>query len=376
MRSKKTIISILLILLFGAAGIGVTLTLAQNLSEEPRPQPEYTTRFYVISESEMILGEPAFYRTIIENQEGTTVDYDLKVRSAGEIVYDQKIKLNSRESSNQTISFIPDYKDNYQKLEFVLYKNNEPYRTRVFQISRYNDYSSGPDTDMTPTPPQNTDSMKNPGIEFIENYSKQRIGDNIIYTFNTGEKLELKISNGIVNKEDAVYTTGSAGNNIIFLGEMYEKILPTTAKYMNPVIMNASSITLKLNNTLNLKNDYAITLNSIDDKSLKFTVSIGNRISGVIVSLENSPAEYWKQIGDYRKQKIIRITPRTIDRDEIAFDLIQYAGDNVVKEGDKYGEFQITNITENHIILKNIQEIKIEPGKEISLAKGKMKIMV
>ncbi len=359
MRNKKTVIPILIIFLFAAAGIGVSLTLAQVLGEVPRPEPEFTTRFYVMSEGEMISGKPAFYRTIIENQEGTTKDYDLKVRSAGEVVYDQEIRLNSSDILNQTISFIPDYGGDYGKLEFLLYKDDKPYRTRVFQIFRDNDYGKN-----------------NISREFTENYSKQRIDDIIVYTFNTGEKLELKLSNDIVGEEDAVYTTASNGNNIIFLGETYEKLLPITAKYINPIIMNASDITLKVNDTLNLKNNYAVTLNHIDDLSVKFTVSMGNKILREITSLENSPAEYWKQIDDYKKQKMIRITPKLIGQDEILFDLIQYGGDNEVNVGNKYGEFQVTDITENAIILKNIQEIKIEPGKEISLIKGKIKIKV
>ena len=375
MRNIEKAIPIFLLFLFGVIGIGASLTFADHLREEPKPQPEFTTRFYVINESEMVFGKPAFYRMIIENQEGTTADYDLKVRLAGKIIYDQEIRLNSSGSLNQTVSFIPNQTGDYQKLEFLLYKDNEPYRTRVFQVFRATDYGT-PDLTVTPISPQDADTRREIGMEITENYSKQWIGDIIVYTFNTGEKLELKVSNETVGKEDAVYITASKGNNIIFLGETYEKLLPGTAKYINPVIINALNITLKVNDTFKLKNGYAVTLNLIDDQSVKFTISKGNEILREILSPGNSPIEYWQEINEYKKQKMMQITPQKIDQDRIVLDLIQYGGNTIVTVGNRYGEFQVTAIYEDSIILKNIQDIKIEPGKEISLIKGKIKIKV
>ncbi len=375
MRSTEKAMPILLIFFFGASGIWASLALAELLGEEPKPQHDFTTRFYVINESEMISGKPAFYRTIIENQEGTTVDYDLKVRSAGEVVYNQKIRLNISDSLNQTIFFILNQTGDYQKLEFLLYKDNAPYRTRIFQVSRASDYGHKPD--LISISPQNADTGKNAGIEFIENYSKQKRDDIIVYAFNTGEKLELMVSNDTAGEGDAVYTTASKGNNIIFLGETYEKLLPGTTKYINPVIMNASEIALKDNDTLNLKNGYAVTFNYIDEQNLKFIVSKNKRILREIISPENSPVEYWQEIDDdYKKQKIISIIPKKIDQNGIVFDLIQFGGNKMVMVGNRYGEFQITNITEDSIILKNTQEIKIRKGQEISLINGKIKIKV
>ncbi len=386
MRSTEKAIPILLIFLFGIAGVEASLALPKLLGEEPATHTEFTTRFYVVNESEILFGKPAFYRTIIENQEGTTVDYELKVLLAGKTISDQEIRLNSSDSLNQTVSFIPNHTGDYQKLEFLLYKNNEPYRTRVFQVAWTTDNSLAPDLTATPLPPQNTYAettiaQEPGGEEFTENYSTQQVGDITVYKFNTGEKLELKISNGIIGDEDAVYTTTGQGNKIIFLGETYEKVVlgvvnTGAANYLNPVIMDAVDIVLKANDTLKLKNGYAITLNYVNNQSSKFTVSKNNIILREIINSENSPMEYWQDIDDNKKQKMIRIMPKKIYDGEIVFDLIQYGGNKVVLVGDKYGEFQVTNITEDSITMKNIQPIKIDAGQEISLINGKIKIKV
>jgi hypothetical protein len=73
---------------------------------------------------------------------------------------------------------------------------------------------------------------------------------------------------------------------------------------------------------------------------------------------------------------MIRIIPREINPDWIMFDIIQYGSNKVINIENIFGEFQVTQITEDAIIMKNIQEIKIEPGKEISLINDTIRIKV
>lgn len=365
-RTKKAI-PIFIIFLFGVAGLVTALAFTGFMAEKPNTQPEFTSRFYVINESEIIPGKPVFYRTIIENQEGTKVYYDLKVRSSGEVVYSQGISLDSNKELNQTVSFIPNLTGEYHKLEFLLYRNNELYRTRVFQA---------PSKNVAHISPHNNISGNDIGPGYSEKYSVQVEDGIIVYTFNTGEKLELRASNEIINKEDAIYTTASKGKNIIFLGESYERSIPNSAKFLTPIIMQDFNITLKINENFKLKNGYMITLIHIDENAVKFRISKDNKVLWDIASLDRSPVEYWKQINELRKEKMIRIIPREINPNRIMFDIIQYGGNQVINIENKYGEFQVTQITEDAIIMKNTQEIKIEPGKEISLINDTIRIKV
>ncbi len=111
-------------LLLLGAGISASFAITKLTGDEPLPKPEPTTRFYVMNESEIYFGKPAFYRTIVENQEGNATDYELKVKLAGEELYGEVITLNQSDVFNQTISFIPDRAGDYQKLELKVSKGS------------------------------------------------------------------------------------------------------------------------------------------------------------------------------------------------------------------------------------------------------------
>ena len=133
---------------------------------------------------------------------------------------------------------------------------------------------------------------------------------------------------------------------------------------------------MKARETFKLKNGYAVTLNQIDNQRLKLSISKDDKTLREIISTKNSSVEYWKEIDEYKKEKVINITPKKISEGEIILDIIQYGDLKWIKVGDKYGEFQITSITENSIIMKNNQPIKLEKGKVVSLMGGKMKIKI
>jgi len=140
--------------------------------------------------------------------------------------------------------------------------------------------------------------------------------------------------------------------------------------------MQDFNITLRINENLKLENGYLVTLIRIDENAVIFRISKDNKILYDIASLYKSPVEYWRQINDIKKEKMIRIIPREINPDWIIFDIIQYGGNKVINTKNKYGEFQVTQITEDAIIMKNIEEIKLEPGKEIPLINGSIRIKV
>jgi hypothetical protein len=510
MISKKVIMPIILIFLIGSGGVGASLALTKLMGKDTQPQLEPTSRFFVINESEIVFGKPAYYRIILENNERNNATYDLKVRLAGQEIYNQEIKMNNSDASlNETIT-LNNISGSYQKLEFLLYKDNEIYKTRVSQIIPVIDYDLAPSLAITPPLLQNSDMEMDNSWEFngkgfaggytsyerispersyqisvykrakkdsfgsiIQNfsnkkegfaslsfdiksvgasyytqalindeivwenssgedwlrvrvpvflkksnklefkviakndtnssmtawmdnikfvtyspeikkvaikreelpYSKKKNGNATVFKFKTGEQLELKVTEGNVSEGDALYTTANNGNNFTFLGEEYEKIFPSV---LLPVIENIKDMKLETGKTLKLKNGYAITLKQLDNQSLKLGISSNNKlVRDIITGTKNSSVEYWKEIDDYKKQKVLNIIPKKIDQGELVLDIIQY-GDSMklVNIGDKYGEFRVINITENSIIMKNVEAIKIETGTETSLMSGKIKIKV
>ncbi len=340
---------ILLIIIAVLGGIGASFALIKLAGEDSQTQQEPTTRFYAVNESEIFYGKPVSYRIILENQEGKTIDYEMKARLAGKEIYNKNIRLSSGSSFNQTISFTPAITDGYPSLEFLLYKDNEIYRTLVFQVI--------------------------PEHDSIVTQVPQKNGNITLYKFDTGEKLELKIIKDSVKPEDAIYTTSSEENKIIFLGETYEKILPTMVNFLYPVILDMKDETLKINETFKLKQGFTVTLKKITNKDLQLSLSENNRTVRDIRVAGNSLIIYWNETDDYKKYKAILINPKQVSQDELVFDVIQYGDKKTVMIGDKYGEFKVTDVTNNSIIMKNILPIKMGTG-EVSLMDGKIKIRV
>ncbi len=520
MISKKAIMPVIFIFLIGTGGVGASFALSKLVGHDPQPQPqsELTTRFFVINESEIVFGKPAFYSILIENHEIDNVTYELKARMSGQEIYNKTIKMNGSDSLNLTIKLNPNISGGYQKLEFLLYKGNEIYKTRVFQVLPEINYSLAPNLTVPPPSLQNSDmekdiSWKFYGKEFtgnyttsdwsslkrsyqiktlkatkasafgslvqnfssgkegfaslsfdvksnnasyftqalvngdivwenssgkdwkrvripvflkisntlefkviakndtkfgitswwdnikfenyssfkIENikreqeefkpYTKQQRGNIIVYKFNSGEKLELKVSKDTIDKGNGIYTTTVNRNNIIFLGETYEKVLPSSLNYLYPVAMDGKNKKLKINETLQLKYGYSVTLKQINNQTIKLKISLNNKTVRDIISKGNSSIEYWRyrnqsDVDDYKKYKVVQINPRKINQNEIIFDINQYGDPRVILFGSKYGDFQVTNITENTITLKNNKSLKLEAGKVLSLMGGRIKINV
>lgn len=390
MRSIKTgqIAIVLFLVFFPAAGaMGAYFVITKLTAEEIKLPSESGTHFYVKNENEIIAEKPAIYRVMLENREGVKVDYGLKVLLDGKEIYNQQIILQNNDISNETVSVIPDNKGDYQKLEFVLSKGIEPYRTHVFQII--------PSTGYGQVPKINPPSLQNK--EFIENkieyppaekegiesstYTVETNGSTIIYKFKSGERLELAVRDGIVNIGDAVYSTVSDGNSIVFIQEMYEKIYPSSLTYLYPIILSTQDNKLSINETLKLKNGYSVILRKIDSQKinreiLKIDILKDNKIVREMISNGNSPIEYWHKIDEYKKERIIRIIPTSISSNDIMFDITQYGSKKQLLIGDKYEEFKIEDITQDSVIMKNTRPLTLEAGKVLSLIKGKIQIKV
>jgi hypothetical protein len=344
MTSNKMMMPSISIFLIVIVGFGMSFAIIELIGKDTPSRPEFTTRFFAINESEIVYGKPVYYRIIVENNEGAYVDYILKVFLSEGQIYQQEIKLNNSQMFNQTIKLYINM-TNYQKLEFSLYKDNQKYRTKVFQV-------------------------------YELPYIKKKNGESVVFNFYSGENLELNVSNSKVSKGDAIYVTDGRGSNITFLEENYEKILQINMLYvLLPIIRDDKDIKLRTRDTFQLKDGYGITLNRIHNQSLKFSILWNNRTIREIISV-NSTVEYWKETDDGHKKKVIHITPKIISQDEIILDIVQYGDPIWIRVGDRYGEFQVSNITENYIIMKNTENIKIEAGEETTLMSGKIKIWV
>ncbi len=386
-KKSQIVIFLFFIFLPVAGALGSYFAITKLTEEEIKLPSEPVTHFYIINETEIIDEKPAVYRVMLENREGVKVDYGLKVLLDGKEIYNHQIILQNNDISNETVSVIPDMKGDYQKLEFVLSKGNEPFRSYVFQIIPSARYGQVPE--FTTPSFQKKEIIDNeveyPPVEKEVNetsaYTIEKNGSTSIYIFKSGERLEMTVRDGVVNNGDAVYSTVSDENSIVFIQEIYEKIYTNSLTYLYPVILRTQDNNLSINETLKLINGYSIILKEINSQkinteAIKIDISKDNKIVREIISYGNSPIEYWHQIDDYKKERIFRIIPTSISSNEIIFDITQYGNKKQVLIGNKYGEFKIENITHDSIIMKNTQPLNLTTGKILSLINGKIQIKV
>lgn len=384
MNIKTSHIAIFFFLIFLpiAGATGAYFVITKHAGEETRLPSEPLTHFYVKNETDIIAEKPVVYRVVVENREDTKVEYGLQVNLDGKEIHNQKIILEKNDISNQTVSVIPNLTGGHQKLEFLLLKGMEPFRTYVFQLLSPIEYGYVPSTN--PSSPLNNKS-EYPLVEKEDaqnsDYMVENNGSTIIYKFDSGERLEMAVTDGIVNIGDAVYSTVSDGDNIMFIREMYVKILPNSLINLYPVILEIHDNKLSINETLELKNGYSLTLREINSQNInseiiKIDISKNNKIVREIVSRGNSPIEYWYQIDIFKKDRILRVIPISISETDIMFDITQYGDKKRILIGDDHEEFKIVNITQDSIIMKNTQPFSILTGNDLSLIKGKIKIKV
>ncbi len=384
MKTSQIVIVFFLIFLPIAGAYFAIMELAGEVTKLPS---EPLTHFYVINETEIIAEKPVVYKVTIENMEDKNVEYGLKVLLAGKEIHNQNIILQNNDISNEKVSVIPNISGSHQTLEFLLFKDKKPFRKYVFQL--LSPIENGYMTTTIPSSLQKNEIKENT-VEYLpvekegdqnSTYTVENNGRNIIYAFDSGERLEMAVKYGIVNNGDAVYSTLSEGDNIMFIRQKYVRILPNSLSYLYPIILEIQDNNLSINETLELKNGFSVTIRKINSQNinseiLKIDISKNNKIIREIISNGNSPIEYWDQIDDYKKDRIMRIVPTSISETAIIFDITQYGGKKRVLIGDNYEEFKIVNITQDSIIMKNTQPLSILTGNDLSLIKGKIKIKV
>lgn len=419
-KGKAIILTILVVPII--TGVTISIMLEHYIRGESVIIPEKITRFYVVNESGVSLeryiqnGESLLFRIIIENQENMTITYRLNVALSGNNVYNETMVLDNGQTLNKTISFRSNINDTniYSKLEFLLYKNDIFYKNVVYQIM------TGNITRKTEEKVENSILESNKSnISSVSNieYKIQRIGDTVVYVFDSGEILELNITNisfnftndivkdksiientiiytfitedkfklnindseNIIEPHNAIYITNVTDNNIIFLKDKYERTVPNRVNYLSFIINETKNKTLNINETLNIKNNWSIVLNDINDRGFKLKIIKNNRGRDIIYNKDindNRPIEYWEDVDEFKRQKMIQIDILKINNKNITVNVTQYDENKIITLGDRYGEFQVTNITEDSIIMKNSIPIKIENRNVLSLMNSKMKIMV
>jgi uncharacterized membrane protein/WD40 repeat protein len=131
--------------------ISILITGAMLVYAKINTIPEKFTVFYILGERDkaeaytksFYYEDPQLITVGIENYEGEKTNYKLEVRLNNVFVKEESFSLGKDEKLIKDVSFVPNHVGDRMKLEFLLYKNNNPNPYRSTHLWVYSDVNYG-----------------------------------------------------------------------------------------------------------------------------------------------------------------------------------------------------------------------------------------
>ena len=184
-------------------------------------------------------------------------------------------------------------------------------------------------------------------------------------------KLDIYFADdGVVNAGDAVYTaTMNADKRGRYLDRWYQSLDPDRANILAHIYMVDKEKKLKLNESWTLSQGYEITPTDVSNDLVWFELTKnGNTVKHDVVRKGNyftSDMQFDNRKVTVLSFKLDDVFGENNDSHISIVDLDQYADDPVIiHEGERYGKFEITGITDNKITLVNKESLTFSKGHE------------
>lgn len=194
------------------------------------------------------------------------------------------------------------------------------------------------------------------------------------YSTSTGtyyESLELNFSkNGFIDVENATYTSKIAYGSTAFFGKKY-KVFEDGLITEN--LVSYGSRDLQRGNDYDLGNGFKLVLQGVNNDSALIELQ-KNSVPVTAKSLEEGSKFNFNATINGTKYTILEGTlDRVLDSKDPIVSLTsvnQYSTEPIeVKVGDQYGNFEVTEVTDEKIELKNRVPIQMSPGDYVTILK-------
>jgi len=170
-------------------------------------------------------------------------------------------------------------------------------------------------------------------------------------------------SDGNVGVGDATYTTSVRSGNIWYQDKNYRSVDPLKADTLTDIIINSGSKTLRADDTWALENGYIITVLTINgfDGSAALELSRNNAVITTETLATDEIFEYKTTVSGISNFKILTFKIGSMSPDSVRITNLYLFSDSPrqVSIGDRYGEFQVDDITAGSIIFTNPATIQL-----------------
>lgn len=178
------------------------------------------------------------------------------------------------------------------------------------------------------------------------------------------EDLTLQFNrDGNVGVGDATYVTRASSGTIWYHGEKYYSVDSLKAETLADIIISSGSKTMKTGDTWALKNGYNITVLTIDGFDGSAVLEV--RKNGLEITTETMSKdeifEYTTMVSGIDNYKILSFKVESVSIDSVRItNLYLYSeSPHQISIGDRYGEFQVDDITADRIIFSNPANIQL-----------------
>ncbi len=193
----------------------------------------YQKNFYI--------GEPGTIAVGVENYEHAATDYTLQVKLGTGVLETRKITLAHREKWLEDITFVPDRTGDRMKLEFVLYKDERPYRSVHLWVNssiNYDDTSALLNYLIVPPDIPNGGMEENSSWTFRSNRNFTGNYSNVSHSSNHSyEIVSVKPSEGWYGEISQEIVSPKPGLAVLRFA-VRDSILTNTTGYLLQVLLN------------------------------------------------------------------------------------------------------------------------------------------
>ncbi len=183
------------------------------------------------------------------------------------------------------------------------------------------------------------------------------------------EVLSLVFSDNMtIDTGNATYISTVRGEEISLIGSKYKLINKNDTTLLSKVLVKNAGKTLNLSEKWSIDNDYSLSLALVSSKGDRAMLELrkGNKLLDSKLLTRGGIFEYRATIAK-NTTTIFKTKIDSITLDSVKVKETELYSDTpaILKAGDSIGDFEITNISSNEIIMKNFYPVQVNDGAVI-----------
>lgn len=192
------------------------------------------------------------------------------------------------------------------------------------------------------------------------------------------ERLNLSFSDdGVVDVGGVVYTAFSRSGVFRFMDfDGYRSLNPDMADLLSEVLQDGGNCSISVDKPVSLGGGYAMTYRD-DDGSLVIEFGKNDVLLKSFAVSEGEVFVYDTALNEVEAEILTFKVDSVVNGTVCLEDVYLYSDEPVMIEvGNIYGDFEVVDIAADMIVMKNVEQIVLNPGRDVAVMDGRMSLKV